>query len=136
MANLLHHLPKRDVLMLRWIVVLVIAASAASLAPARADDRIITINGDSRGINSTVAVIATLRPGSTTTQSMEAASTNRHSSADPCSYAPMGAFPLVLNPAPGVNLDSHAGEAGAYYCPVILLTLSSWVVDLGVTVMA
>lgn len=37
-----------------------------------------------------------------------------------CNYAPMGAFPLVLNPAPGVNLDSHAGEAGAYWfytCP-------------------
>lgn len=32
----------------------------------------------------------------------------------------MGAFPLVLNPTPGVNLDSHAGEAGAYWfytCP-------------------
>lgn len=39
---------------------------------------------------------------------------------DPCEYAPMGAFPLVLNPAPGVNLDPHAGEPGAYWfhnCP-------------------
>jgi hypothetical protein len=68
MANLLHHLPKRDVLMLRWIVVLVVAASAASLTPAHADDHVVTINGDSRGINSAVAVVATTRYGSTATR--------------------------------------------------------------------